>query len=86
MAATERGHGLLGTKFGIYGKDNVVCSESSLLAIARASKPSIGMDEDAIAKKIGRQPGPIAVTPGDIYTQDGKGYFIVRPLHVDDKE
>lgn len=80
-AAINRGHGLLGTKYGVFGKDNFVCSETSLFAVARASNGALdSLTHDLRAKK---KFDIIKVTPGDIYDQDGLGYFTVRSLQLD---
>ena len=79
-AAIKRGHGLFGTKYGVFGKDNLVCSETALFAVARASKGALAsLTHDLRAKK---RFDIIQVTPGDIYDQDGNGYFTVRPLQL----
>ena len=79
-AAIKRGHGLWGTKYGVFGKDNLVCSEAALFAVARASKGALtSLTRDLRAKK---KISIIEVTPGDIYDQDGKGYFTVRSLQL----
>lgn len=81
MEATERGHGLLGTKYGIFGQDNVVCSEAALFAVARAQAPGRRIVVESIGGK--RLLNPVSVTPGDIYNQDGRGYFTVQPMEID---
>ena len=45
------------------------------------------MSDDTFVESVGgkRRLSPISVTPGDIYNQDGKGYFTVRPLHAGKK-
>lgn len=79
--ATRRGTGLLGTKYGIFGKDNVVCSEAALFSVVEAQAPGQKIVTETVGGK--RILNPISVTPGDIYNQDGKGFFTVQPLHVD---
>ncbi len=80
-AAIKRGHGFFGTKYGVFGKDNLVCSETALFAVARASKGALeSLTHDLRAKK---SFDIIQVTPGDIYDQDGNGYFTVRSLQLD---
>jgi hypothetical protein len=81
QATTKRGHGYLGTKYGVFGKDNFVCSETALFAVARASKGALqSLTHDLRSKKKSKI---IEVTPGDIYDQDGNGYFTVRSLQLE---
>ena len=71
----------MGTKYGVFGKDNFVCSETALFAVARASKGALqSLTHDLRGKK---KSEIIEVTPGDIYDQDGNGYFTVRSLQLD---
>jgi len=84
MSATKRGHGLLGTRYGIFGKGEVVCSEASLFSVVRAQAIKTGPGKIFTVEYVGgNRLNPISVTPGDIYNQDGKGYFTIQPMQTD---
>ena len=78
--AEARKRGLPGTNYGVFGNGNVVCSETALFAVVRAQTPGKRFVVENIVGK--RLLSPVKVTPGDIYDQDGKGYFTVRPMNI----
>jgi len=79
MAARNRrsvvGSEFLGTNYGVWGKDNVVCSEADWALLNVARPGAVPMTTDRVKAGLG-----IDFSPADFY-KDGQ-YFLVSPLDM----